>query len=1676
MDPVDRRTASDGYRTGQRTGYGQGLGRPGRIGGDVDLVRYLQGSAIHRCSRDVADIGDVRRHAYGRSAGRSGDRAGKRVDPRVVAGIDDQVLGRHRTTADRCLGRVADLVPARRTLQGHVAGGTHRHCTGQDLGLVRRTHGDLVAGNQSRPAAAGRGDVADVIDGQCRTDGHLRADRRGAGQGTDEGIVAGSHDDAGGVQRGLARRRFRPHRNGGVVGDRIVGSTTHAGEIAGAATDARADGQDLRLLARGQADTVAAGSGDGRITDADAVAVLDGVVSERDAGVVVAELGHARHRDDRTLGAAVAANRLYLGVAAAGGISVGVHGNVADGRTAVINARPRAHAIGIATAGRLGQIAGHGGPRIDIQVALDVHGRAAADARFGRVGDLVHQHRACQTHATLFPGGATAGRGRDDARGIGGTHRDILHAIDLAAGDGGTGAILDIGIRHRRAKAGLASGVQCAAAIGDLGFIDCGDGHVLRRARDAGDLAALQLRGGLVPGHGHRGRHRRRDRGALVAGRIDAHAQADVDLLALIARAHFHCAGITHVTLHQARGGVVADIAVGHATGNRCTALVVVRVGRRHRQRAADAHQQGLVDRGDVQLQALAGDIVEHRVGHVGAGLLLGPVDRCTARHRDTELRLRGLPSTSPPITTAKLLLGLAEVAAQRAVAAVAGLACHCLQPVDFLQRAALERVQEARVLLAALLGQLFLEFVELAVLARGDRAGGGDRTRQASAAGCNLEFTGVDRTRAANGATGSEVLRDLPDEGMRVGRHLLVGHAGADRQTVAHRHRTGHRPDEQVLVCLDADRCRSQGGLVADAGQRPAAQVQCRRRAVDAIAATQARLQGQRNHLLLARGIHRDVAARSVDHHPVIDDGRSGVLVIGVAHAAAHGHTGIAHGRGLEVLQAQVTGRMQGGHVDVGGDAGRRVIAARACPLLVLLLAAVVKPIERRSPCIGAAAGRGQLGTTGHVRARSVARLEVADRRAQRKIIGRATCGGVRGEQVRRIGDQVLGSRDRCLERIEATEVRRCVGQRREVLGQVDVRSQADALATDRRAASNQCPGIVREVGNGHRAGQREGRAIVILALGDDVADRMVGDLRVHHLAVHHHIAGGIDGHAAGGVVADAGAGGMLATDEADGTAQAERRRLGRLGRGRVVLAIIRQCLHRLAKAGADQRLGHGHQPVLALADQLDLFLARLRLRFRRAHQRVGLVDRRDAGGLDHHITRATAVLGGRHAAIQPRFGRDVLQADRTGQANVATLVRACGGRSFQRGLVDRRHIKRASVDLRGAGTAFDQRLGAHVDVADRRGEGRRGVVDRDRLGRDLHRGGGVGLDREIATGLDLRTGTDDRLGCRVDLPIRRAEAEQLPLLLRLAGGRVDDRLAGVIQHRIVRFVLLARRRVVHGLAGAGMQVDALARFQRRRVLHLHPSGGGAMQHRDLFAQHLVHACGNQRFTEADQVVGIGDAVEQVRFQVGQDHALAVIPGIDDRLRAQLDVIGLQHARPARLARIAAHGHRRLGTAHAQSGVGDGRGAQLDLAAGILLQLDLGVVAAGVHRGLLMQQVERATARGLHQDRAGHIDGAGLHPHPVLCVDLALDVHLATAVDLFGQQRAGHQAIQGPAAVEDVIHDTGRRRGHRQCANIEHAALVHHHAHRVDEEHAPGTDGIGAVQHAVDRAIDVDA
>ncbi len=312
-----------------------------------------------------------------------------------------------------------------------------------------------------------------------------------------------------------------------------------------------------------------------------------------------------------------------------------------------------------------------------------------------------------------------------------------MHAADAATADCGARLVLDLCVSHRRAHACLSAGIEGTATIGDPGFVDCFDVHISGRAGLAADAGTKHACRRFVLRNRHRGRDRTGSGRGLVSGRVDTHAKPDVDLLALVARGDIHCARILNAAFQQAGRGVVLDIAIGHATGQRCAALGVVRTGGRDRQGAADADQQGLVDRCNVQLHAIAAVVLDRCAADISLGALTCTVDRGTARQGDSELRLRRLRSLRWLATArTQQAFGLVEILRQSGVAIGVGLVGHAFKRRYLAHRPRLQRIQETGVLRILLLRQCILLVLELLGAALGNRACGSHRTRQALAAG----------------------------------------------------------------------------------------------------------------------------------------------------------------------------------------------------------------------------------------------------------------------------------------------------------------------------------------------------------------------------------------------------------------------------------------------------------------------------------------------------------------------------------------------------------------------------------------------------------------------------------------------------------------------------------------------------------------------------------------------------------------------------------------------------------------------------------------------------------------------------------------------------------------------------------------------------------------------------
>ncbi|MNU84191.1 hypothetical protein D3C71_739040 [compost metagenome] len=722
---------------------------------------------------------------------------------------------------------------------------------------------------------------------------------------------------------------------------------------------------------------------------------------------------------------------------------------------------------------------------------------------------------------------------------------------------------------------------------------------------------------------------------------------------------------------------------------------------------------------------------------------------------------------------------------------------------------------------------------------------------------------------------------------------------------------------------------------------------------------------------------------------------------------------------------------------------------------------------VQCRGPRRTGGIGGLQRCAAGHVGAGAVLRLEVAHRAADGHFLGRALGSGVGGEQFGRIGDQVLGLAQRILEGIEAVEIRHGAGQRAEVARQAYIRCQANTRRAQLRATAHQRLRVVLQVGDGDRAGKRKRRAISTLALGQHIADGVVADLRIDHLAVDHDVAGTDDLC----IGTNRCLGRVLAINEADRATQSERCRLRRRGRrgsaASATTGVAAELAQRRTDACAGERLRHVHQPIATTADGLDLLLTRQRRHLRLGDQGFGLVERGDARRLHRDIAAvATSGMGG-HVAVQARFGSNVLQADRTGQTDRALVVRTRGGGGFNRRGIHRRDVDAACGYRRAAG--LDHGPGVDVDVADGGGECRRRVVDRERFGGKLHRRVRIGLHRDVAACVDSGAAADDRFGGGVDLRIGRTQAEQVLLRHRIATG-ILDRIAVGIGDVVALLVSRAGSGVVDVLARTGMQRDVVACSQRRGVLYFHACGGGGMQERGLLTQHLVHTQVHQRITEILQRGQVGEAAGQVGLHLVERCCVLVIAGIDHRRRGQFDVIGGQ-------LRRAPYADRGFGAALTQPGIGDGRCTQLDLAA-IADQRQRRTRTAGIDRGFIhpLQAgigIAPPCRRHCHEDGAGDIDRSRLHPYALVGVDGAVDIDHTRAAELFRLQGAVHQAIQAFARLQNVIHHRARRCRHRQRTHVQHAALAHQQAVRINEEHA-ATHGLSIIKKAVQGAVDV--
>ncbi len=1258
---------------------------------------------------DAADI-DGRAH---RGGARTRYGTGQGVDLRTVAGAHRDVGRIHAATDEVGTGVVADRAPGHRTLHGDIARGTGGDGTGQDLGLVLRIQRHVAAGGQLCATRGCLGLAGDLVDGQRRAHRNLGTHGDGTRQRGDVGRITGIQGDRLAVQRsrgGKPCRIYPDQRCGGVV-DLVVGRTAHAGELAGTHTQPGADCEDVGMIFGSDCDIAAAGAA--RPADVGAgnrhhMAVVDAVVAERHAGIAVADLCHAGHGDDRAA-RLVALYRADLGIAAGPGIRIGIRGDRTHSRAAIVHAHGGRAAIVGGT-----YIDNARGAGIYIQRTRERDIRAAIDCRRGLVGDLVDHHRAGQADAVGFLRYTTGCGCGDDARSVG---RDDLHIVglaDAAAADGCGGFVGDVRIGHGNAHTRLAADVQCAAAVTDLRLVDRLHRHVIA-ARAVAQRRPGQTGGGAVLGHCDRGRYRRSNCRALVAGSVDANSQPHIDLLVLVARGDGHIAGPVQRAADQAGMGVIGDIAVRDTTGNGRTAVAVVRVRLGDRDGPADAYQQGLVDGGDVQL---AGGIqtMHGRRGDIGLGVLADAVDGDAARYRHPE---RGLVDRAGfalrRILAAEQSLGLVEVAGNLVTAKLLQAAGHRLQPGDLVAGACLEAVEEAGILAVLLVSQGLLGFLVffLLRLAADHGASGGNRAGQAFAGRIHRQRIGGNAARASGRAPLLVPGRYRADESARVGIHLLVGHAGADRQAVGHRHGTGNRPDKQVLIGLHVHAFRGDRGLVAHTRQSMAVQVQRRCGATDADAATLARLQRQRDDGFLV--LCRHFQCMAVDHRAVIDQCGGGIVVVHVTDTSPHCGAAVPRRYPLQG-QAKITGGVDRG--DLGAGPHHRVLVEAARDLLARL----VPGIQRGRPWVAIDSRGGDARVAGQAGAGHVLRLEIADHTAQGNRIRRALGRTVRGEQVRGIADELLGVGDGILEFVKAAELRLCRQQGAEVARQADIGTQADVRPLQRSPAVDQRGCLMFEIGNGDRAGQGERRPVVALALALDVAQRVVGDLRVDHLAVHNDVATSVYP----GAGSDRGSGSVTATHIADRAAQAKRRRWRAAAAAvAAVAAVTIELLLGRGDALAGEGLHHLHQLVAAGTGilRLVLILVLALLLRRRGDQRGGAVLAGNSGCLHGDIASGIHITGQRGGGIK------VLQADRTGKTDLAGGVCIRGRGGVQRCGVDRRDIDAAHRQLvRGL---LHHRRGSNVDVADRGSEAGNRVVGRERLRGQLQLGIGIGFDR---------------------------------------------------------------------------------------------------------------------------------------------------------------------------------------------------------------------------------------------------------------------------------------------------------------------------------------------------------
>ena len=731
--------------------------------------------------------------------------------------------------------------------------------------------------------------------------------------------------------------------------------------------------------------------------------------------------------------------------------------------------------------------------------------------------------------------------------------REASSAVRSDAANGGLGRVADRGIRHCGADTDLTPAVQGTTTVRDPRRIGGGDRDA-RATCLAADSGIADHRVGPVPGHSQRR--------ALVAGGIDTDAQAYVDLLGRVVRGYRHARGIRYHAVIQLRGGLVFHITIGHRAGDGRAALVVVGVGDRHRQRAADAHQHRVIERRDIHRHALSGRLGKDiRVADPCLGILANAIDRRAARDSHTKAGLIELLVARVAGTT-ECLVRLAEVLVQRTSAGLAASVGRVFQLGDFRIRARLELGQETGVFLVLFFFQIGL----LLRLALGHRAGRRDCPGQAVACRLHQHAVGSDTAGTSHRRAGPQVVGHLANEGLGVGIHLLVGHTDAHRDAVGHRHRPGDRPRKQVFVRVQHQRIGGDVGAAAQADNRRAVQIQRRHGAIDANAAAAAGLQRERDDGFAVLRADGDIA-RAVDRHSVVDDRLDAIVVVDITDASTHRHAAVTDAYPLEG-QPQISGCVDRGDVNGGlyRNAGVEIHRAR--------ISGLVDAVECRIPCAALGVGRRQPGPAGDIGTGGIVSGEIAHHAANRDRVRRALGRAIGGEKIRRVTDQRFGGGDGILERLEAAEVGQCRLQLAEIAWQTHIRTQANPPTAQLRTTAHQRAGFVVQQGHVDGCRQAELRAGTIIALRLHVADGVMTDLRIHDFAVDDDIpASGVQPD----TVADRGRRRVVAVGEADRAAQPERRRRWVIGGA----AVARQHAARQRHALACQALQQVHQAL---------------------------------------------------------------------------------------------------------------------------------------------------------------------------------------------------------------------------------------------------------------------------------------------------------------------------------------------------------------------------------------------------------------------------------------------------------------------------------------------------------------